>query len=121
MEDRVRLGPEPLSSKAKTVWKKSVQEFEDGFRAVNTKINKLNMLTPSIHQQIIPYSDKHVQKEIKTVLEVYKFKVARGDLDARDAPKEVNYVYTVPAASAQRITVRDVWNDIKALFTSKIT
>ena len=112
----MRAGPDPLQQKAKAAWKTCIEHFHSNMDNVNAKINKLNMVTPTIQQQMIPYCQKHIHNEIDTVLNTYKMKAERGDLDTRKPTTERLIRYTIPDPS-QKTRLRDVWSDIKALFS----
>jgi hypothetical protein len=102
MEERIRLGKEPLSLAAQCVWKDKTDAFANKLKDVNRKVSKLNLVTPTIQQQMMPFSEKCVQREIRTVQESYCVKAERGDLDTEPAPKPRQYQYYVPQFQVKR-------------------
>ena len=117
LEDRIRLGPEPHGPKIKATWKKNIAAFHDAFDTVNAKISKLNMVTPTMRQQMVPYSKKHVQNELDIILQTYQLKRDRGDLDTKKPPAEPVIHYVIPDRN-DKTRLKDVWSEWKALFSS---
>lgn len=60
-------GHDPISStKAKRNWSKKVREFHETIESINLKINKLNMVVPTLRQQMFHFSAK---REIEKILQ----------------------------------------------------
>src|SRR6218665_258277 len=54
------------STKAKRNWSKKVREFHETIESINLKINKLNMVVPTLRQQMFHFSAK---REIEKILQ----------------------------------------------------
>lgn len=66
---RLREGREPLTSaKAKQNWSKKVREFHETIESINLKINRLNMVVPTLRQQMVHYN---AQRELQQILRCY--------------------------------------------------
>ncbi|ELU01987.1 hypothetical protein CAPTEDRAFT_170613 [Capitella teleta] len=120
LEERIRLGKEPLSATAQVVWSKKVNDFENKMQEVNKNINKLNMLTPTIQQQMIPFSEKCIRRNVNTVLETYRVKAERGDFEAQSRAEPTTHHYYAPKAE-DKLKITDVFKEIAALFNNKIS
>ena len=51
---RQRLGPAPLSQEAEQEWVEKVSKMEKNISEINKKIQKFNLIVPSIHHQKFP-------------------------------------------------------------------
>jgi hypothetical protein len=111
LEERQKLGPEPLSAAAVARWRDRVAVFHRGVTEVNAKVTKLNLSCPALHMQRVAYDG---EREVGKVVERYRDMVARGEVEEKvTMTRDVEYVHL---DTSQQISMRDVWREIKAMF-----
>ncbi len=92
-------------------WQECRKEFLQTLETINQKVDRFNMIVPSIHQQVIRYNKN---KEITKVVEHYRHLVEIGEvptLEVNRTPPSVKPAY-------DQMSLKTVWSDIRALFRS---
>ena len=110
---RIRAGP--AAGTKEKAWLNGVAMFRSDMVEVNKKIDRLNMLAPTMGQQQVRYN---VDNEIKKISEWYSDQVAKGQtpqLPQVDTPPERP---KVQFPSKEKTSAKKIWKDIKGLFSS---
>ena len=68
MEQRLKLGKEPLSPLRMKIWRDHEDVFRKKVKTLNDKVDKLNMTCPALYMQMMMLNDK---KEVRKVLDKY--------------------------------------------------
>ena len=82
----MRLGAAPLALSDSQQWDAQLVNFHGAVGVVNAKINKMNMVTPSLVQQKVPF---RVDRELCRVLAEYADKFERGETPVGDEGQDV--------------------------------
>lgn len=124
---RLREGREPLSSaKAKQNWSKKVREFHETIESINLKINRLNMVVPTLRQQMVHYN---AQRELEQILRCYDDMPKRSGNDNNFSVRSSAFCWTTGKEEEEgktigrnsmetddRMTLNVVLRELKALF-----
>ena len=88
-------------------WAKRLEAFRTSFRDINKDIHKLNMVVPSMNQQMIPYD---IEKMMQLVLEKYQDYL--GESDDEQSQKQQSSQGRPRAASDVDNSFKDAFNDL---------
>ena len=106
---------EELSTAVKQLqWQKHKDVFQEKIQNINKKVFNYNLSTPILRSQIVPYKP---EKLIDKVLKNYDDLRSRGELPDRTS-KTHTFVTPVTYSPDERISMKVVWKELKALFNS---
>jgi len=107
---RLALSRDPSSPISRRLWKEKQVEFCERIADINVKVDRLNMIVPTLYQQIARFD---VVRELETIteqcLEQYKSEPVSTYRHGRESVDE-----------SGTVTLTDVWRQLKTLFTTWI-
>ena len=104
-----------LETKARKRWNEAQSNFKCEICDINKKIQKLNLITPTLQQQMFPYKE---EKETKKVFDLYLKLSASGNLPELPIEEKRNVNVLRPPKDHEKVTAKMIWKDIRALFSS---
>lgn len=114
--------------KAKHNWSRKIVEFRQTIDSVNLKINKLNMVVPTLRQQMVHYdANKELDKIVKYCEELEKNSSGTNSLsqaissftcDRLNRKGEESNICSSLVQQEDKLTLNNILKELKAIFSS---
>jgi len=101
------LGRDPSSPVNRRMWKNKQSEFCNRVADINVKVDRLNMIVPTLYQQIARFN---VAKEQQSVIGDQRQEQTESSSSSCD--------HRQSTADSNSVTLSDVLRELKALFTT---
>ena len=113
---RTRIGADFFYETGRRRWKQQAEKLEIRLQLINTKVQKLNMVVPALHMQIIPYTTERV---LRKSLQEYEQRAAAGNLPKLVELPAPQFSYDPVPVSYDAVSLRTVFSEIRALFGAR--
>ena len=107
LQAKISSEKEKNSIKGKNIWIRKLNEFSETIQTVNKQIDKLNMIVPTLRQQLFHFN---AEQEVNQVLASYA--------DNNEHLKSREFEKFNLDQMDKTTTLGDVWKELKSLFRS---
>ena len=105
---QLSFSQDPSSSVRQRLWKQTQREFRDRVADVNLKVDRLNMIVPTLYQQIARFD---AARELETAAQQCQEQTSHQNDDEYEHCEQ-------SAGDSSPVTLTDIWRQVRALFTT---